>query len=89
MNSGRLTKEGESIRNQTDEKNKGQERLIHTSGTLHGILGKLSLQFLHHGTLFVLCCATKEKAGFDGRITGCQTQAKACGYYKSLMICHV
>lgn len=57
--------------------------------TLHGILGKLSLQFLHHGTLFVLCCATKEKAGFDGRITGCQTQAKACGYYKSLTICHV
>lgn len=57
--------------------------------TLHGILGKLSLQFLHHGTLFVLCCATKEKTGFDGRITGCQTQAKACGYYKSLTICHV
>lgn len=35
MNSGRLTKEeGESKRNQADEKNKGQERLIHTSGEI-------------------------------------------------------
>lgn len=34
MNSGRLTKEGESKRNQTDEKNKGQEKLIHTLGEI-------------------------------------------------------
>lgn len=57
--------------------------------TFHGIHWKLSLQILHHSTLFVLCCATKEKSGFDARITGGQTQAKACRYYKSLMICHV